>query len=147
MAKQITFKQKNFCNAYIDNGGNASKAYETAYGRINGARQAGHLLLTKCYIKEYIQRRNEVKRQESESKQEITAEFIRTELLNEYDQVAGKDHQAALRALELLGKTIGIFKEGVEFTDTIKQSEIDAEEREELRVLAKIRIAQGMSSG
>lgn len=56
----LTEKQKNFCRDYFSNGGNATKAYLTAYNSKSevSAAQEGYRLLQSDDIQEYIQSLN-----------------------------------------------------------------------------------------
>lgn len=53
----LTEKMKSFCRAYITNGGNATKAYLTAYdwtGSNNGAEVEARTLLKRDDVSEYL---------------------------------------------------------------------------------------------
>ncbi|KKL07285.1 hypothetical protein LCGC14_2587530, partial [marine sediment metagenome] len=55
--KPLTAKRQAFCQAYCDNGHNASKAYKVAYpGCKSGHRQNGNRLITKDDIVQEISR-------------------------------------------------------------------------------------------
>ena len=58
MAQVLTQKQMNFCKAYIENGGNGTEAYLTAYDS-NSPRAAGveaYRLLEQEHIQAYLQK-------------------------------------------------------------------------------------------
>ncbi len=103
-------------------------------------------MLTKDHIKHEIARITKDKTQETEVKAEITKDYVRKELQLALDQAKNvNDMTAWLRALDLIGKSVGLYIDVSEVTDTIKQAELDAEELEECRRIADIRIAQGVA--
>lgn len=104
----MTDKQLNFCNEFLKDF-NASRAYKAAYpkcrtdetARVNGSR-----LLTNANVKSYIDKR----REEQQKKAIITQEMI----LKELKEIVECKNEATcnrLKAMELAGKHLGMFKE------------------------------------
>lgn len=55
MSKELTPKEKLFCEAYLENGFNATEAYiKAGYKAVEFARQEGYRLTTKPYIRKYL---------------------------------------------------------------------------------------------
>ena len=65
-------RQKAFCDNYISNGGNATRAFIAAGYSKNGARQSAQKLLTKTDIRQYIAERMKP----TQDKRIMTAEEI-----------------------------------------------------------------------
>ena len=109
MAKdELTRKEKNFCEEYVRNGGNASQAYFYAYDTtIENARKAYCKVYRKPRVKEYIR---ELQKAEFEAAC-ITAERIGLKLAEiafaaKDDEVYGASAQ--LKALDLLQKQLSL---------------------------------------
>ena len=104
----LTPKQKKFCDEYLKHL-NASQAYKKAYSSCNKdetARVNGSKLLTKANVKAYIDKRQE----EKEEKAIITQEMILKEL-REIVMCKSETTNNRLKAMELAGKHLGMFKE------------------------------------
>lgn len=141
--RKITTKQLAFAKEYTTNGGNATKAHETAYGQQSCNMVEGCRNLIKPKVMDEITRIVEAKEHKEAVEQEITEAYLSTRLLNVADEsLKVKDRTSELKALELLGKSRGMFKDVSEVTDTVKQREYEQAEIDELRALAKLRIKQ-----
>ncbi len=104
----LTPKQKKFCDEYLKHL-NASQAYKKAYSsckKDETARVNGSKLLTKANVKAYIDKRQE----EKEEKAIITQEMILKEL-REIVMCKSETTNNRLKAMELAGKHLGMFKE------------------------------------
>ena len=118
MAK-LTEKQKKFADEYLIDL-NATRAYREASPAVKSdetARANGSRLLTNANVAEYVQERI----QERMQRTEITQDRV----LNEIASIAFKDGKPSdkLKALELLGRHMGMFKDKVEVSglDTAKK--------------------------
>lgn len=109
--RKLTDKQIAFINEYMVDL-NASTAcvragYQTANGNVLGSQ-----LLAKPAIKEEIAKRQAIKAQKSE----VTAEYLIQKLIAIIQREEEQNPQAALRAIELAGKSIAMFKERQEIS-------------------------------
>lgn len=110
----LTKKEKAFCEEYIANGCNASRAYEKVYGcSIEDARKRYCKTFRKPEIKEYI------KALQKEAFEEacITAERVALKLADiafseKEDEVYGASAQ--LKALDLLQKQLGLQQQKIQ---------------------------------
>lgn len=109
----LTAKQDAFARAYVANGGNATRAaIEAGYSK-KTATETGFENLRKPHIREYI---DSLKKPVQESLG-IDADYIRRRLMLEAEREGeGSTHSARIRALELLGRDVGMFSDNS--TDT-----------------------------
>ena len=111
---RLTSKEKAFCEAFVANGGNASRAFQTAYGcSIEDARSRYCKTFRKPEVKAYIKALQQV---EFESAC-ITAERVGLKLAEIAFAAKGDEDypaSAQLRALDLLQKQLGIQTQKVE---------------------------------
>ena len=104
----LTKKEKAFCEEYVRNGGNASRAYLFAYDTtLESARKAYCKVYRKPEVKEYI----EELQKEAFKAACITAERVALKLADV--AFADKDDEhytvtAQLKALDLLQKQLGL---------------------------------------
>lgn len=111
---ELTRKERNFCEEYVRNGGNASRAYFFAYDTtIENARKAYCKVFRKPQVKEYIK---ELQKAEFEAAC-INAERIGLKLAEiafaaKEDEIYTAAHQ--LKALDLLSKNLGLQKQHIE---------------------------------
>ncbi len=97
-----------FVDAYIKNGGNASKAVIEAGYSENGAKVQGNALLTNPNISKAIQERKESISQQMG----ITEEFAIKELIDIRAKAEeAKQFSAALKASELIYRMAGLLKD------------------------------------
>jgi phage terminase small subunit len=124
----LTINQQKFADYYLANGCNATKAYMDTYvkagedtAKVNGCR-----MLKNTYVHEYILKRQA----EIQEKTQVTQEYcvmnlkevvercLQHKAVMEYNKTSGKyeptgeftfDSIGANKALELLGKTLGIY--------------------------------------
>ena len=112
--KTLTKKEKTFCEEYVANGCNASRAYEVAYGcSIEDARKRYCKTFKKPEVKAYI---TSLQREAYEAAF-ITAERVALKLAD--IALSAKDDEyygvsAQLKALELIQKQLGIQQEKIE---------------------------------
>lgn len=110
----LTKKEKAFCEEYIQNGCNASRAYEKVYGcSLEDARKRYCKTFRKPEVKEYI---TELQK-EAFSAACITAERVALKLAeiafaNKDDEAYGA--AAQLKALDLIQKQLGLQKQHIE---------------------------------
>jgi phage terminase small subunit len=110
----LTKKEKAFCEEYVANGGNASRAYANVYGcSIEDARKRYCKTFRKPEIKEYIL----ALQKEAFAAACISAERVALKLAD----IAFADKQdefygatAQLKALDLLQKQLGLQKQHIE---------------------------------
>lgn len=133
----MTEKQKVFADEYLIDL-NATRAYKVAYPTVKNddtAAQAGSRLLRNVKVAEYIQERM----QERQKRTEITQDRV----LNELAAMAFADVAEAveirlkpsdkLKALELLGRHLGMFR------DRVEVSGIDEEKKKLDDILRQMR--------
>lgn len=110
----LTLKEKAFCEEYVANGGNASRAYFAAYDTtIENARKEYCKVFRKPEVKAYIK----ALQKEAFSAACISAERVALRLSD--IAFADKDDEyytvrAQLKALELLQKQLGITNNKIE---------------------------------
>ena len=134
---EVTEKQKVFADEYLIDL-NATRAYKVAYPTVKNddtAAQAGSRLLRNVKVAEYIQERM----QERQKRTEITQDRV----LNELAAMAFADVAEAveirlkpsdkLKALELLGRHLGMFR------DRVEVSGIDEEKKKLDDILRQMR--------
>lgn len=134
---EVTEKQKVFADEYLIDL-NATRAYKVAYPTVKNddtAAQAGSRMLRNVKVAEYIQKRI----QERQKRTEITQDKV----LNELAAMAFADVAEAveirlkpsdkLKALELLGRHLGMFR------DRVEVSGIDEEKKKLDDILRQMR--------
>lgn len=110
----LTNKEKAFCEEYVANGGNSSKAYQKVYGcSIEDARKRYCKTYRKTEVKEYIL----ALQKEAFAAACITAERVALRLSD--IAFADKDDEhygitAQLKALDLLQKQLGLQHQKIE---------------------------------
>lgn len=112
---QLTKKEKAFCEEFVANGGNASRAYFAAYdcASIENARKAYCKVFRKPNVKEYIK----ALQQEAFENACINAERIALKLADIAFAEKGDEYYQAssqLKALDLLQKQLGLQTQKVE---------------------------------
>ena len=110
----LTKKEKAFCEEYVRNGGNASRAYFFAYDTtIENARKAYCKTYRKPEVKEYIR----ALQKEAFEAACITAERVALKLSEIAFADKDDEHYVAanqLKALDLLQKQLGIQKQHID---------------------------------
>ena len=119
----LTEKQKLFCDEYLIDL-NATRAYKAAYPRVKNDNTAGASaarLLRNAKIAEYIKERMAERAKRTEVTQDdvvkelATIGFAKTALVNEFEIKTGDK----LKALELLGRHLGMFTDKSEVKATV----------------------------
>ena len=110
----LTLKEKTFCEEYVANGGNASRAYFAAYDTtIENARKEYCKVFRKPEVKAYIG----ALQKEAFNAACISAEKVALKL-NEiaFAEKGDKDYNttAQLKALELIQKQLGLISNKIE---------------------------------
>lgn len=112
--RKLTAKEKRFCEEYVANGGNASRAYQEVYGCCyEDAKRRYCKTFKKPDIKEYIAELQK----EAFANACITAERVALKLADV--AFAEKDDEfynvpAQLKALDLLQKQLGLQKQQID---------------------------------
>lgn len=111
----LTKKEKAFCEEYVANGGNASRAYFFAYDTscMENARKAYCKVFRKPEVKEYIAELQK----EAFAAACISAERVALKLADIAFAEKGDEHYnatAQLKALDLLQKQLGLQKQHIE---------------------------------
>ena len=125
--RKLTKKQQAFCEEYVANGGNASRAYQKAYGcSIEDARGRYTLTFRVPEVKEYIR---ELQKEAFDAAC-ITAERVALKLAD--IAFADKDDDfygavSQLKALDLLQKQLGVQHQKIE-ADISTDIQINIEE-------------------
>lgn len=111
--KKLTAKMVSFIDAYFGEAQfNATRAMElSAYKTTNPALQAAELM-NHPLVQEEIKRR-QAKRSE---KAEVTADYLVNKLMRIIEDTQQDNPQAALRAIELAGKTIALWRDRQEIS-------------------------------
>ena len=108
MPRRLTLKEKAFCEEFVANGGNASRAYQYAYGcSIEDARGRYGKTFRKPEVKEYIEALQKVAFENAC----ITAERVALKLADiAFADKGDEDYNATaqLKALDLLQRQLGI---------------------------------------
>ena len=107
MGETLTLKQERFAKHYLDTG-NATKAAKDAGYAESGAHVEGSRLLKNPKVQAYMEELT----QETPSDKDITAEVVTRRLWRE--SVNAKEGGTRVKALELLGKRLGMFRDVVD---------------------------------
>lgn len=105
----LTKKQKLFCEEYVRNGRNATKAYLTVFvtNNYHAAGAGAHKLLKKQNVIDYIKYLDELNQKEHG----IDRNMVLSEMLYQYNQTKDVNNFAALKALEMIAKLLGLNEE------------------------------------
>ena len=114
----MTERQKRFADEYLIDL-NATRAYKAAYPSVKkdeSARKAGSRLLTFVDVAAYIRERIQARTERTEITQDMVVRELRDIALAEASDESGSALRYAnkLKALELLGRHLGMFTERVE---------------------------------
>lgn len=123
----MTEKQKQFCDEYLANGLNATQAYLAVYKNVKNsevASKAGSRLLSfvevNSYIKAELDKIHDEKTMDAKEVMERLTAIGREETTDQLLTMDGdikevkSKTQDRIRALELIGKAYGMFKDKVE---------------------------------
>ncbi len=124
----LTVNQQKFADYYLANGCNATQAYADTYPKasIATAQQNGCKLLKQIYVHDYITKRQLELQEKTQVNQEycimnlkeVVERSLQHKPVLEFDRATGQmretgeytfDSTGANKALELLGKTLGIY--------------------------------------
>lgn len=130
----MTRKQKNFCDEWILNGGNAAAAARSAGYSAHGAKVAGSRLLGRQDIRREIDDRLDKFRSERVADErellEIFTSIARGEVQDELSTPSGKvvtvrvNSSTRLKAAETLAKIFGMFRRSDEIESTPSGAEL-----------------------
>jgi phage terminase small subunit len=114
--RKLTAKQQRFVQEYLIDLNATQAAIRAGYSPVT-ANQTGPENLVKPGIIEEINRLQKVISDKFDLTMEWVVEQLRIEATNRSDNAS---HSARVRAIELLGKHIGMFSEKIRIEDTIK---------------------------
>lgn len=118
---ELTEKQKRFADEYLKDLNAKQAAIRSGYSEKTAEFQASRLL-SKDKVQAYL----DSKRAKLEKKTEITQEWVLTELKKQYESATDvREFQPALKALEMLGKHLGLFAERLKLGGDDKGIPID----------------------
>lgn len=100
----LSAKHQAFCDEYLANGMNATKAYMTVYKVTERVAEASSSrLLSNVKIKEHLQKEGE----KTAQKLQITKEELLRDLQDIKDRNKGVRDQTAMKAIEIINKMSG----------------------------------------
>lgn len=100
----LSAKHQAFCDEYLANGMNATKAYMTVYKVTERVAEASSSrLLSNVKIKEHLQKEGE----KTAKKLQITKEELLRDLQDIKDRNKGVRDQTAMKAIEIINKMSG----------------------------------------
>ena len=126
----MTEKQKRFCDEYLIDL-NATRAYKAAYPSVkkdSTAAAAAVRLLKNVKVQAYIQARIQDRQERTEITQDMVVRELRDIAMAEASDESTSELKYAnkLKALELLGRHLGMFKDKVEVSGlAAEQSKLD----------------------
>ena len=137
----MTERQKRFCDEYLIDL-NATRAYKAAYPSVKKdetAAQAGSRMLRNVNVQEYIAERQRDRQERTEITQDMVVRELRDIAMAEAsdDSDSTMKYSSKLKALELLGKHLGMF------TDKVAIASIDDETRRKVGELLHGRTSGG----
>lgn len=118
----LSDKQQRFCDEYLLDLNATQAAIRAGYSE-KTAKQIGSENLSKPDVNAYLLERMKAREQRTQITQDMVLRDIDTIKADAMSKMADRDgnvsmnsHQAALKACELLGKHLGMFKDKVELT-------------------------------
>lgn len=118
----LSDKQQRFCDEYLLDLNATQAAIRAGYSE-KTAKQIGSENLSKPDVNAYLLARMKAREQRTQITQDMVLRDIDTIKADAMSKMADRDgnvsmnsHQAALKACELLGKHLGMFKDKVELT-------------------------------
>ena len=118
----LSDKQQRFCDEYLLDLNATQAAIRAGYSE-KTAKQIGSENLSKPDVNAYLLERMKEREQRTQITQDMVLRDINTIKADAMSKMADRDgnvsmnsHQAALKACELLGKHLGMFKDKVELT-------------------------------
>ena len=107
---KLTEKQEECVQEYVRNGGNGYKALTHAYNTGNMSRNAIDVDACRFFAKPKIVLRLAELQASLRAKRELTTESVLQQLQDDHDGAVAHDQFGpAIRATELLGKSLGVF--------------------------------------
>lgn len=133
MKKELTFKQKAFCHAYIRNRGNGVAAYMETYDSHSktAARNAAYQLLHREDIKEYLAELQNPELEETKRERERIKDILWS-IANDRSEKT----ENICRALDLLNKMEGNYGKSGE--QAISEQPLEGISTEELRKMLHV---------
>lgn len=117
-------KQKRFCEEYVIDMNAAQAAIRAGYS-VKASKQVASRLLTYANVQQYIaDLRNEISQ-----KTQITQELVINQIMEAHEgAISDGNWSAALKASELLGRHLGMFKDKVEHSGGIAVKWVEPED-------------------
>jgi len=107
-AEQLTEMQKRFCAALVENNYQKKKAAIAAGAKEKTAQQQASKWLSMVKVRRYV---NQLQKEQLQAMC-LSEDRVLVELLRVYERAAANGaHASELRALELIGKSMGMFAE------------------------------------
>ena len=120
-AEQLTDRQERFCREYLVDLNATQAAKRAGYSSRTANEQAARLL-----AKASVKARVAALQQEAAKRNDVTVDGVIAMLLECYrDAKAANQHGPAVRAVELLGKRRGMFRDKIELSDVRAASDAD----------------------
>lgn len=131
----LTDQQKKFCAEYIRSGFDRMAAIKAAGYSVHSAKTIASQLLAKKQVQAEISRLvSQIEEKSSVEIAEVIAGLRRIAFAEPTAKVSNADR---LRALELLGKSLSLFRDGLSVCAEQNPPQIDAEEMEALQAIAR----------
>ena len=121
--EQLSIKQKQFADSYLDNGKNASAAYRATYGNDNPEANINSMasrLLRSVKVQDYIVKVQRKNLEKTVQKQDIDRSFLIGQYLELVEMGKAKGQiSAAIRALDSLAHITGLWLSKVEVKGSV----------------------------
>jgi phage terminase small subunit len=129
LLKVLTVKQRRFVEEYVIDCNGTQAAIRAGYSERTAQEQSSRLL-SNAMVKEAVKKAMQEKSEECG----VTAEFVLKGLKGEakLDTKKGGSASARVRALELLGKHRGMFREGIDLTGSVIVQTVEGVAKEEV---------------
>ncbi len=110
---ELNVRQRRFAEAFVVSGDASKAATQAGYSSRTATSQGGRLLRHVLVAERISQLQTE-----AATRAEIDVDGVISMLLESYQDAKGdRQHGPAIRAVELLGKTLGAFKDKIEFAE------------------------------
>jgi len=142
MVKELDPREDLFCSNYTAVGTETFNHKEKSGIAAGYAEASAKNQATKLLKRPEIQQRIDELKAENRQRNNVSTDSVVENLTHDRDMARAKgDWQAAIRADELIGKTLGCFVDKQEITDTQCQRELDEKASQEAVELSRLRLA------